>query len=159
MAPLDVMWISESTDVAAAGVWEDAMVSPDERGCIMNDAALFVGWGTPYPGREHFALDGYHRWIEILEGLKEEGEIEDFETVLLGPNGGALRGFTLVFGEAMKLAEITEREEMRRLRTMAGYEFPLFTITPAVVGKKAEEELKFAEEEILPIFDRAPATV
>src|SRR5581483_1174123 len=122
----------------------------------MREAALFVGWGSPFPGREHFALDGYHRWIEILEGLKEKGEIEDFETVVLGPNGGELRGFTLVYGETPKLAEITEREEMRRLRTMAGYEFPFFTITPALVGAKAEEELKFTEEEILPIFEQTP---
>ena len=125
----------------------------------MKEAALFVGWGSPFPGRELFAIQGYHRWIEILEGLKEKGEIEDFETVLLSPTGADLHGFTLVYGDPVKLAEITEREEMRRLRTMASYEFPMFVMAPAVVGEKAEEELKFAEEEILPLFERTPVPV
>lgn len=125
----------------------------------MKQTALFVGWGGVYPGREQFALDGFRQWVTILDELKEKGEIEDYLTVTLGPHGGELDGFTLVFGDPIKLMQITDREDMRRLRLLADREFAKFSMIPAITGERVEEEFKFYEEEILPILDRTPVTV
>lgn len=125
----------------------------------MKETALFVGWGGVYPGREQLALDGYHEWIKILEELKAKGEIEDFLPVTLAPHGGELDGFTLVFGEPLKLMAITEREDMHKLRLLAEREFAKFSMILCEVGAKVEKEFKFLEEEILPILERTPVAV
>ncbi len=125
----------------------------------MKETALFVGWGGLYPGREHFALEGYHEWIKILEELKAKGEIEDFLSVTLTPHGGELDGFTLVFADPAKLMEITLREDMHRLQLLAEREFAKFSMIPCAVGEKVEKEFKFLEEEILPILERTPVAV
>jgi hypothetical protein len=70
-----------------------------------------------------------------------------------------LEGFTLVFGDPIKLMQITERQDMRKLRLLATREFAKFSMIPAVFGKQVEEEFKFYEEEILPILDRTPVAV
>lgn len=125
----------------------------------MKDTALFVGWGGTFPGREPLALETYREWISILEDLKAEGEIEDFMTVMLAPHGGELEGFTLVFGDQVKLMELTLREDMHRLRLRAVREHAKFSIIPAVTGKLVEQEYKLLEEEILPAIERTPAVV
>ena len=125
----------------------------------MKETALFVGWGGLYPGREHLALEGYHEWIKILEELKSKGEIEDFVTVTLGPHGGELDGFTLVFGDPLQLMQISEREDMHKLQLFATREFAKFSMIPAIVGTRVEREFKFYEEEILPVLDRTPVAV
>ncbi|HZD87053.1 MAG TPA: hypothetical protein VE088_03500 [Gaiellaceae bacterium] len=126
---------------------------------IVKQTALFVGWGGLYPGREHFALDGFHEWVAILDELKTKGEIEDYLTVVLGPHGGELDGFTLVFGDPVKLMQITEREDMRRLRLLTEREFAKFSMIPAISGERVEEEFKLLEEELLPILERTPVAV
>lgn len=125
----------------------------------MKETALFVGWGGVYPGRESFALEGYYDWIKILDELKVQGEIEEFMTFTLAPHGGELDGFTLVFGEPIKLMQITEREDVHRLMLQAEREFAKFSIIPAFTGERVEREFKLLEEEILPVFERTPVAV
>ena len=124
----------------------------------MKETALFVGWGRVHPGREKIALEGYHEWIEILAGLKRQGEIDDFQTVLLGPHGGELDGFTLIYGDPIKLMEITGREDMHLLQLRAEREFAKFSVIPAIVGERVEREFKLVEEEILPVLEPTPVT-
>ncbi|HXH97575.1 MAG TPA: hypothetical protein VNH40_10235 [Gaiellaceae bacterium] len=125
----------------------------------MKDTALFVGWGGTFPGRELVALETYREWVSILEVLKEKGEIDDFTTVMLAPHGGELEGFTLVFGDQVKLMELTEREDIHRLRLHAVREHAKFSIIPAVTGELVEKEYRLLEEEILPAFERTPVPV
>ena len=125
----------------------------------MTETALFVGWGGTFPGREHAALAGFHEWIRILEESKAKGEIEDFLNVSLGPHGGELDGFTLVFGEPMKLMQLSEREDIRRMQIAANREFARFVVVQASTGTLVDEEFKILEEEILPVLDRTPALV
>jgi hypothetical protein len=122
-------------------------------------SALYVGWGRVYPGREKVALDGYHEWIKLLEELKEQGEIEDFETVVLGPHGGELDGFTLVYGDPLTLMQITAREDMHLLQLRSERVFAKFVVVPAIVGERVEQEYKLVEDEILPVLERTPVPV
>ena len=125
----------------------------------MKDTALLVGWGGVYPGREKTALEGYHEWIKMLEELKRTGEIEDFQTVVLRPYGGELDGFTLVYGDPLKLMQITEREDVHLLQLRSEREFARFVVGPAIVGERVEQEYKLVEEEILPMLERTPVAV
>jgi hypothetical protein len=127
-----------------------------EGGDVMTETALFVGWGGAFPGREHAALEGFHEWMRILEESKQKGEIEDFMNVLLGPHGGELDGFTLVFGEQAKLVQLSEREDIHRMEIAATREFAKFMVVPATTGKLVDQEYKLLEEEILPALERTP---
>ena len=55
--------------------------------------ALFLGWGQVVRGREQLALEVFQETIAYYNKLQEDGEIESFDTVLLGPHGGDLGGF------------------------------------------------------------------
>ncbi len=124
----------------------------------MKDMALFVGWGGTHPGREQQALTTFAQFVEILEGLKADGEIDRFETVLLGPHGGELDGFTLVYGEPEKLAALPLREDMHRLRTRAMLDHAKFSVIFATVGEGVGRELALLGE-IVGEYSREPALV
>lgn len=124
----------------------------------MSDTAWFVGWGGTYPGREKSALKHDAEWIEILTQLKAEGEIERFETVLLGPHGGELDGFTLVYGSPDKLAALPMREDLHRLQTRAALDHAKFSVIWATTGDGVEREFTLLEE-ALPKYERQPALV
>ncbi|MGE5272926.1 MAG: hypothetical protein ACM3QU_04020 [Verrucomicrobiota bacterium] len=125
----------------------------------MKETVLFVGWGGTFPGRERAALETYHEWIEILDGLKANGEIEDFKTFLLDPHGGELNGFTLVFADQVKLFELLVREDLEMLRRRAMVEHAKFSVIPAITGELVEREYKLLEEEVLPAYERTPIGV
>ena len=112
----------------------------------MRDFALFVGWGGTYPGREPFALKHEAEWEEILTRAKAEGEIDDFETVLLGPHGGELDGFTLVYGTPEKLFAMQQRDDLVALRTRAMLDHAKVSIIPATVGEGVEKQFAIFKE-------------
>ena len=120
----------------------------------MRDFALFVGWGGTHPGREPFALQHFAEWEEILTRAKAEKEIEDFETVLLGPHGGELDGFTLVYGLPEKLAVLPLREDIRQLQTRAMLDNAYFVVTGAITGEAVKKQFEFFEQ-IVPEYEHA----
>ncbi len=124
----------------------------------MRDTALFVGWGGTYPGRETMALEHETEWQRILIRLKEEGEIESYETVLLGPHGGELDGFTLVYGAPEKLASLPLREELVALRTRAMLDHAKFSVIPAITGEGVKRQFSLMKE-ALAEYEREPALV
>jgi hypothetical protein len=65
---------------------------------------------------------------------KAEGEIEDFESVLLGPHGGELDGFTLVYGTPEKIFALQMREDLVALRARTMLDPARFSVTTAIVG-------------------------
>ena len=112
----------------------------------MSNAAIFVGWGRTYPGREPFALKHFDEWVEILTQLKTKGEIEKFETVLLEPHGGELDGFTLVYGVPEKLAMLPLREDIRQLQTRALLDNAYFIVTGAITGDAVKRQFELFEQ-------------
>ncbi len=124
----------------------------------MEDTALFVGWGHTHPGREHHAQENFRTWAALLEELKEKGEIERYEHVMLAPYGGDLAGFTLVFGEQEKLALIQTREDMVKLRLKAALDHGTFMVVWAIAGAGFVKEMELFEE-LVTELEREPITV
>jgi hypothetical protein len=116
----------------------------------MKETATFVGWGGRVPGRELSALETFKEWTAILDDLKKTGEVEDYLPVLLGPHGGELEGFVLVFADPEKIAKIEKREDVHKLQLRATFEHTKFSVIPAIVGKGVEAEYEKLAEDILP---------
>ena len=81
----------------------------------MAEYALFVGWGATRTGREAGAARAFAESVAYWNRLKEAGEIESIEIVLLQAHGGDLGGFTLLRGDPEKLLRITVAPETERL--------------------------------------------
>jgi hypothetical protein len=124
----------------------------------VKEAALFIGWGSTYPGREHEAVKTFSMFIEALTELRTRGEIERFEPVMLSPHGGELDGFVLVYGDREKLALLPEREEMHKLQLRARYEHAKLSVIPAITGDRVGRELEQIDE-LVTLLAREPAAV
>lgn len=81
----------------------------------MAEAALCIVWGTPVHGRENDALKVYSETLQYWGRLQQEGKIESFEVVVLGPTGGDVTGFLLVRGTAQQIDSVRRTEEYQRL--------------------------------------------
>ena len=81
----------------------------------MAEAALCIVWGTPVHGRENDALKVYNETLQYWGRLQQEGKIETFEVVVLGPTGGDVTGFLLVRGTAQQIDSVRRTEEYQRL--------------------------------------------
>jgi hypothetical protein len=79
----------------------------------MADRVLFIGWSTPVRGREEFGLEVFNEAIGLCGRMQQDGRIEKFDVVLLGPNGD-LNGYIEVHGSAEQLARFREDEEFQR---------------------------------------------
>src|ERR1700677_2646768 len=80
----------------------------------MADRMLFIGWGTPVRGREEHGLEVFNEAIGLYGRMQQEGRIEKFDVVLLGPNGD-LSGYIELYGSAAQLAAVRESEAYRRM--------------------------------------------
>lgn len=104
----------------------------------MADMALFVGWGDPVRGREARAVQVFGETMSYYQRLKDQGEIESYEAVLLQPHGGDLGGFVLLRGEQAKLLRIMESEEFENLSTRASLIVEHFGVVPALIGERLQ---------------------
>jgi hypothetical protein len=81
--------------------------------------ALFLGWGPVVRGREMKALAVFQETIAYYGRLQQEGKIDGFEPMLLGPHGGELAGFIVLRGDRAALDQIRAGEEFRRMTARA----------------------------------------
>lgn len=81
----------------------------------MADHGLFIGWGPTRPGREAITgqvlAEAQAYWGE----LRDAGQIEGFEVVLLAAHGGDLDGFALLRGDRERLARLRMTPEFARM--------------------------------------------
>lgn len=101
----------------------------------MADTAIFIGYGPTIPGREQAALTLFNEVIGYYTGLRERGEIESFEAVLLEPHGGELVGFLLLRGEAGKLDRLRRSEEFLEYNARGGLALNNFGVVGAYIGQ------------------------
>ena len=87
----------------------------------MAEAGLFIGWGSPYPGREMASIKVFEEAVAYWGTLQTAGEIEGVEYALLGAHGGDLAGFALLHGDPEKLGRLSMTPEFQRLVQRAGF--------------------------------------
>ena len=85
----------------------------------MADRVLFISWGTPVRGREERGLEVFNEAIGICGRMQQEGRIENFDVVLLKPNGD-INGYIQIHGSAEQIAAFHEDEEFQRNTVDAG---------------------------------------
>src|SRR5438552_17690903 len=79
----------------------------------MADRVLFIGWGTPVRGREERGLEVFNESIGLYGRMQQDGRIEKFDVVLLGPSGD-LNGYIELHGSAKQLAAVHEERKFKR---------------------------------------------
>jgi hypothetical protein len=79
----------------------------------MADRVLFIGWGTPVRGMEERGLEVFNEALGLLGRMQQDGRIEGFDVVLLGPNA-MLNGYIQVNGTADQITGVREDEEFQR---------------------------------------------
>jgi hypothetical protein len=79
----------------------------------MADRVLFIGWGTPVRGREERGLEVFNDAMGLCGRMAQDGRIESFDVVLLGPNGD-LNGYIELHGSAEQIAAVREDDEFQR---------------------------------------------
>jgi hypothetical protein len=100
----------------------------------MAEFGLFVGWGSPHPGKEAASIGVFREATAYWEGLQAAGEIESFEPVILGFHGGDLIGFALLRGDPEKLVRISMSPEFQRLTQRAAACMESVGVVHAVIG-------------------------
>lgn len=106
------------------------------------DFGLFIGWGTVKPGREDVALQVFQEAQQFNEKLKQRGDIESFETVLLEVHGGDLSGFTLLRGNADKLNRIRyQDQEFLSIQARAILLVNNFGVVGAAIGDRISQQM------------------
>ena len=114
----------------------------------MAESALFIGWGDPYPGHAIASLEVFEEAVAYWESLRASGEVESVETVLLGYHGGDLSGFTLLRGDAEKLARLRTAPEFQRITWRASVCLAKIGVVPALVGAGVSETMPAYREAI-----------
>jgi hypothetical protein len=79
----------------------------------MADRVLFMSWGETVRGREERALEVFNEAVGLMGRMQQDGRIESFDIVLLGPNG-ELGGYFELHGSAEQIAAVNEDEEFQR---------------------------------------------
>ena len=97
----------------------------------MAESGLFIGWGDIRTGRSAAANKVFAEALAYWPTLQAAGEIESFETVILGYHGGDLVGFFLVRGDPERLGRVSMSPEFRRLINRASAVVDRLGIVPA----------------------------
>lgn len=114
----------------------------------MADRILFVGWGTPIPGREERALEVFEDSMGFYGRCQQDGRIEAFRVILLEPHGGELGGYVELHGSPGQLAAMREDEEFQRLLVDAGLIVNDLGVVGGVVNEGVAEQLGFYRDAI-----------
>jgi hypothetical protein len=114
----------------------------------MADAGIFIGWGAPVRGREERGLEVFQEALALEAALQQEGAIESFEVVLLGPHGGGLAGFVLVRGSQEQIAAVRERDDVMRLNTRAALIVEEFGFIDAYLNEGVAKQIEIYREAI-----------
>jgi hypothetical protein len=111
-------------------------------------AAIFIGFGVPFPGRERQSVQVFGEVMQFYTRLQQQGEIESFEPALLEPHGGDLGGFILIRGERDKLDRLRASQEFQRLNTRGGAVVSNLGVVNAVIGEELNRQFGSYESDI-----------
>jgi hypothetical protein len=103
--------------------------------------ALFIGWGQVVRGREKRALGLFQETTAYYARLQQEGRIDSFDAMLLGPHGGDLAGFIVLRGDSAKLAEVRFSEDFERLAGRAAAVIDSLGIVLGYTGEALAQQM------------------
>jgi hypothetical protein len=103
----------------------------------MADSGLFIGWGGVRPGRAAASRTVFAEALAYWPTLQAAGEIESFETVLLGFHGGDLGAFFLLRGDPERLGRLSMAPEFQRLMSRANTVVEGLGVVPATLDAGA----------------------
>ncbi len=125
---------------------------------MASDFGIFIGWGQVKAGREQQALEVFAEAQQFNERLKQRGDVESYETVLLELHGGDLVGFTLMRGTAEKLNRLRyEDEEFTRLVATASLYVDNMGVVGAAIGDRIMRQFGVFQEAIRSLQPTASA--
>ena len=113
----------------------------------MADRVLFISWTTPVRGREERGLEVFNESMGLYGRMQQEGRIEKFDVVLLGPNGD-LNGYIELHGSAEQLAALREDEEFERNTIEAGLIVDGFRQIEGVTGDEIARQIGLYQESV-----------
>ena len=113
----------------------------------MAEAALFIGWGEVVRGREKAALSAYSQALEYWNGLKKQGQIQDFDVAVLGPHA-RLGGFILARGTEQQIDTVRRSKEFRQQTARTRLLVDELLVVDAAVDEAIAQQLREYEEEI-----------
>jgi hypothetical protein len=114
----------------------------------MADAALFIGWGAPIPSREAKGLEVFTEALAFHGGLRESGDIESVDVVLLAPHGGDLNGFIVLRGSEDQMSALRRNQEFERINARASLVVERLGVVDAVVDDGVGEQISLYQEAI-----------
>lgn len=114
----------------------------------MADFGLFLSFGPAVRGRERQAVKVFNETTEYLSRLQQQGELESFEPVLLGPHGGDISGFILLRGDRDKLARIRHSDEFAQLTVRAGLVSENWRTVGAALGGRIASQMSLYAEHV-----------
>lgn len=108
----------------------------------MAGEALFIGWGDVARGREKQAVKVLQESIEYYGRLQQEGLIERFDVMFLGPHGGDLNGFVVLQGDRQQLDEVRSSDEFERLLARASVIVDALGAIPGYTGDALAKQVE-----------------
>lgn len=119
-----------------------------DKGGVMAERALFIGFGTTVRGREERAVAVFNEFVAMLGRMASDGRIEGMDVALLDPHGGDLGGFFIVNGSEAQCAALTNDDEFRRASLDATLVVDGFGVVPALTGEAVGREMGLYVEAI-----------
>ncbi|TME57174.1 MAG: hypothetical protein E6I60_02415 [Chloroflexi bacterium] len=111
------------------------------------------------PGHEQQALEVFGEAQQYFERLKQRGEIDSYETVLLELHGGDLGGFTLARGNPTKLNRLRyEDDEFQGLIARASLLVDDIGVVGAAIGERIMKQTVIFQQAIKSLAPMATAT-
>jgi hypothetical protein len=113
----------------------------------MADRVLFIAWSTPVRGREERGLEVFNESMGLYGRMQQEGRIEKFDVVVLGPSGD-LNGYIELHGSAEQLAAIREDEEFQRTQIDASLIVDGLRIIEGITSNEIARQMTLYQESI-----------
>ncbi len=109
---------------------------------MANEAAIFIGWTRPFPGRERDAMELLPQVLGFLGKAQAAKRIESFEPVMLLPHGGDLNGFILVRGDQAQVDKLAQADDWQDLMAHGMYVLQGFGNVPGVIGEGIQKRMQ-----------------
>jgi hypothetical protein len=114
----------------------------------MAKGAIFIGWGDPLPGYREKSLKVFDECMQFNKRMQQQGEIESFETVILGAHGGDLGGFFLIRGDREKLNRLQMNPEFMHLTSRATLTTSNVGVITAFIGDELQSFLADYQKQV-----------